>query len=70
MTYIYIDESGDLGFIKCSKYFVLVCVRINDDETHIRFRKMTYLNKKRTTLTSPELNPEPSSVQCDLLAKG
>ena len=41
MNYIYIDESGDLGFSKKgSKYFVISATVINDEETHKQFRRI------------------------------
>ena len=41
MTYIYIDESGDLGFGgKGSRYFILACVKIDDEKTNIDFRRI------------------------------
>lgn len=41
MTYIYIDESGDLGFSKKgSEYFILTCVKIDDEETNQSFRRI------------------------------
>ncbi len=41
MVYLYIDESGDLGFgKKGSKYFVITCVKINDDKTNISFKRI------------------------------
>ena len=41
MVYIYIDESGDLGFSdKGSRYFVITCVKINDDRTNVLFKRI------------------------------
>lgn len=41
MTYIYIDESGDLGFHnRSSSYFVVTCVKINDEKTHLSFKRI------------------------------
>jgi len=41
MTYLYIDESGDLGFGKNgSEYFIIACVKINDEKTNICFRRI------------------------------
>jgi len=41
MKYIYIDESGDLGFSeKSSRYFIIACAVIDDDKTHIQFKRI------------------------------
>ncbi len=41
MNYIYIDESGDLGFSeKGSEYFVMSAIVINDEGTHNQFRRI------------------------------
>jgi len=35
MVYLYIDESGDLGFSKGgSDYFVMACIKVNDEENN------------------------------------
>jgi len=41
MVYIYLDESGDLGFSgKGSDYFIITCVKINDDKTNVLFKRI------------------------------
>lgn len=41
MTYLYIDESGDLGFGKRgSEYFIICCVKIDDDKTNMLFQRI------------------------------
>jgi hypothetical protein len=41
MTYIYIDESGDLGFTKKgSRYFIIASVKINDEKTNALFKRI------------------------------
>lgn len=41
MTYIYLDESGDLGFgPDGSRWFVTTAVKINDERTHTLFRRI------------------------------
>jgi hypothetical protein len=52
MFYIYLDESGDLGFAeKSSRFFILAGVRIND-KLHNQFKRIPknirqqILNKK------------------------
>jgi hypothetical protein len=41
MTFLYIDESGDLGMNNHgSKYFIISCVKIDDEETHNAFRRI------------------------------
>lgn len=41
MVYLYIDESGDLGFSgRGSKYFVITCVKIDDDRTNVLFKRI------------------------------
>jgi hypothetical protein len=51
MVYLYIDESGDLGFNeKGSKYFVLSCVKIEDENTNKHFNRIPK-KIRQTTLT-------------------
>ncbi len=41
VIYIYIDESGDLGFSeKSSNYFVISAVRIEDEKTKMKFESI------------------------------
>ena len=49
MTYIYIDESGDLGFgKKGSKYFIVSCVVIDNEKTRIKFERIPKKIRQRT----------------------
>jgi hypothetical protein len=42
MTYLYIDESGDLGFNpKGSKYFILTCLKINNEQNNNKLLRIT-----------------------------
>ncbi len=54
MTYLYIDESGDLGFSgKSSPYFIIACVKINEEDDNVVFGRIPkkvrakILDKKR-----------------------
>ena len=39
MVYLYIDESGDLGFSGTgSEYFVITCIRIKDEKTNVLYK--------------------------------
>jgi Protein of unknown function (DUF3800) len=41
MAYVYIDESGDLGFTeRGSDYFVIACVKVDDDETNKNLQRI------------------------------
>lgn len=41
MTYIYIDESGDLGFnSRGSCYFIITGIRINEENVHTLFKRI------------------------------
>ena len=44
MIYIYLDERGNLGFdlkkVKPSNYFVIACIRIDDEETNKRLNRI------------------------------
>ncbi|HLC79297.1 MAG TPA: DUF3800 domain-containing protein [archaeon] len=41
MTYLYIDESGDLGFSsRGSNYFLITCVKIGDEKINITFKRI------------------------------
>lgn len=67
MSYIYIDESGDLGFSeKGSKDFIISAVVINDEETHKKFRripkKIRQRKLKKSLKKQSELKFSNSSV--------
>lgn len=48
MTYLYIDESGDLGFGKNgSDYFIIACVKINDERTNFCFKRIVKKIRQR-----------------------
>ena len=41
MSYLYIDESGDLGFSsKGSEYFIITCVKIDDERENLNFQRL------------------------------
>ncbi len=49
MVYLYIDESGDLGFSgKGSNYFIFTCVKIEDDKTNTLFKRIPKKIRQRT----------------------
>jgi hypothetical protein len=53
MTWIYIDESGDLGFSdKASKHFIITAVKIADERTNTLFRRIPKEIREKT-LTKP-----------------
>ena len=64
MRYIYIDESGDLGK-KGSRYFVMTAVKINDEKTNKRLkripRKIRQINPGKKIKKTPELKFSNSS---------
>ena len=46
--YIYIDESGDLGFSeKSSNYFIIAGVKINDEKVRLKFEHILVKIKKK-----------------------
>ena len=56
MSYIYIDESGDLGTKKgSSKYFIIVAIKIEDSKKLDKIIKKTRRNFKNKMLTSNEI---------------
>ena len=64
------DESGDLGFgSKGSKYFILACVRINDDETHIKFRRIPKEVRERTLTKKAKKQSELKFSNSSLLIR-
>ncbi len=58
MVYLYIDESGDLGFSKGgSKYFILSCVKMDNEETNKQFRRIP--KKIRQRMLSKKMKEQP-----------
>ena len=67
MEYIYLDESGDLGFRgKGSTYFILTCVKIQDERTNLLFKRIPKDVRQRSlakkTKKTSELKFSNSSV--------
>ncbi|MBU0536238.1 MAG: DUF3800 domain-containing protein [Nanoarchaeota archaeon] len=59
MTYIYIDESGDLGFSKQSSlYFVISCIKIDDDKSHIKLSRIPKRIRQRRLSKKHQKTPE------------
>ncbi|MBI2128772.1 DUF3800 domain-containing protein [Candidatus Woesearchaeota archaeon] len=49
MTYVYIDESGDLGMSnKGSEYLILTAVKIEDDQTNIIYKRIPKNIRQKT----------------------
>ena len=56
MSYIYIDESGDLGTKKASsKYFVMVAIKVEDSKKLEKIIKKTRRDLKKKMLSSNEV---------------
>lgn len=56
MSYIYIDESGDLGTKKASsKYFVMAAIKVEDSKKLEKIIKKTRRDFKKKMLTSNEV---------------
>lgn len=56
MSYIYIDESGDLGTKKASsKYFVRVAIKVEDSKKLEKIIKKTRRDLKKKMLSSNEV---------------
>ncbi len=56
MSYIYIDESGDLGTKKgSSKYFIIAAIKVEDSKKLEKIIKKTRRNFKKKMLTSNEI---------------
>ncbi len=59
MTYIYIDESGDLGFSKKgSSYFILSCVKVEGDKAHTELRRIPKKIRQRKLGKRHQKTPE------------
>lgn len=56
MSYIYIDESGDLGTKKdSSKYFIIATIKVEDSKKVDKIIKKIRRNFKKNMLTSNEI---------------
>ena len=56
MSYIYIDESGDLGTKKgSSKYFIIAAIKVEDSKKLEKIIKKTRRDFKKKMLTSSEI---------------
>lgn len=56
MSYVYIDESGDLGTKKSSsKYFIIVGIKVDDPRKLERVITKTKLSSRKKILTSNEI---------------
>ena len=56
MSYIYIDESGDLGTKQSSsKYFIIIAIKVEDSKKVERIIKKTKRNSRDKLLTSNEI---------------
>lgn len=76
MTYIYIDESGDLGFSKKgSDYFILTCVKIDNEETNQSFRRIPKkvrqrkLSKKHKKLAELKFSNSSNEIRTNFLSR-
>ncbi len=71
VAYLFIDESGDLG-MKGSKYLVLSCLIVNDDDQLNRIIKNTRRNKFKNELKNAyeiKANKSSPTLICYLLEK-
>ncbi len=48
MGYLYIDESGDLGFEKGSNYFIITCAKIDNEKDNVAFLRIPKKVRQRT----------------------
>jgi len=76
MTYIYIDESGDLGFSKKgSDYFILTCVKIDNEETNQSFKRIPKkvrqrkLSKKHKKLAELKFSNSSNEIRVNFLSR-
>lgn len=76
MTYLYIDESGDLGFGKHgSSYFVLTCIKIDDERVHQSFCRIPKkvrqrkLSKKHKRLAELKFSNSSDAIRNDFLRR-
>src|SRR3990167_10888689 len=70
MVYLYIDERGDLGFSgKGSSYFVITCVKINDDYTNVLFKRIPKEVREKTLSKKPKKQSEFKFSNSSLLIR-
>ncbi len=76
MSYLYIDESGDLGFKgKGSDYFILTCVKIDDEKTNQDFSRIPkkvrqkILSKKQKKLPELKFSNSSEEVRIEFLKR-
>lgn len=76
MTYLYIDESGDLGFgEKGSEYFIIACVKINDEKTNYCFKRIVKkirqrkLSKKLRTKSELKFSNSSDLIRSEFLKR-
>lgn len=76
MTYLYIDESGDLGFGKNgSDYFILTCVKIDDIKVNEDFKRipkkvrLRKLSKKLKEAAELKFSNSNNEVRVDFLKR-
>ena len=70
MVYLYIDESGDLGFSgKGSSYFVITCVKINDGHTNVLFKRIPKEVREKTLSKKPKKQSEFKFSNSSLLIR-
>lgn len=59
MAYLYIDESGDLGFGKSgSDFFIITCVKINDEKMDFAFKRIAKKVRQRKLSKKFKETPE------------
>ena len=55
MVYLYIDESGDLGFTKGgSDHFIIACIKVDDEDTNKNLQRIPKKIRQRK-LCNPSL---------------
>ena len=72
MNYIFIDESGDLGFkTSSSHYFILVTILVSNPKKLDNLVKNTYRKYKRRIYKSNELKATktPNDINMDIIVK-
>ncbi|WP_298535567.1 DUF3800 domain-containing protein [uncultured Methanobrevibacter sp.] len=72
MNYIFIDESGDLGFkTSSSHYFILVAILVSNPKKLDNLVKNTYRKYKRRIYKSNELKATktPNDINMDIIVK-
>ncbi|MBU3912947.1 MAG: DUF3800 domain-containing protein [Nanoarchaeota archaeon] len=76
MSYLYIDESGDLGFSKKgSEYFIITCVKIDDEKTNLDFNRIPkrvrqrIFSKKHKGLSELKFSNSNDEIRLDFLKR-